>query len=547
MAKLPSKLLCRVYLLLVLVVATTLSPFPYSPLSLLLLLVTLFISLRPLYPEVHIAIFVAAIFLLPLVLEPLFYYLTYTALFSLTAVQIMAVITTIPVIYLLGCSLRQSAQNMILTPNITGRRMTTIPRALFISTLATLLVSLVINNPTLLFTSITLTLCLLALMARVLYALPRLPLDIPTIGKRIITGATADVSIYPQSKASISLHSMLSPVDPWVKITPQRFTLDRVRMELNLTITPPLAGSSHPQLQVSVIDPWGLIQVNQIVEPVELEVIPRARYAEWLAMSYLEQTASRIGMTTTLPPRTVLMPKRGTEYFDSRTYQPGDSPKNIDWKHTLKLNRLIIKEYIDTGAQTAVIAVNLSVTDAEEADKLAFNLITTALTLAREAVPTALAAYNNEKVVLTTVAVHPRETLKQALSLVKDITVIEFARRFLQPPDIIRLRRTITLLKQATSEPAQRLLRMLNFEYQAIEEAAKNHPATLALTLATEHTPPPAIVMLVTQSNHDVEALQVTAEKLSKRGFTTMPMGAAKQQIERTIRSRRRKILAGYH
>lgn len=50
----------------------------------------------------------------------------------------------------------------------------------------------------------------------------------------------------------------------------------------------------------------------------------------------------------------------------------------------------------------------------------------------------------------------------------------------------------------------------------------------LALSVVTEHTPPPAIIVLVSQLNHDAEALMVTTEKLSKRGFTTIPMEAAK-------------------
>ncbi|GAI55674.1 unnamed protein product, partial [marine sediment metagenome] len=190
---------------------------------------------------------------------------------------------------------------------------------------------------------------------------------------------------------------------------------------------------------------WGFTQVNQAIEPVELHVIPRARYAEWLALRYLEQTGAGAGATT-LPPKAILIPKRGVEYFDSRSYQPGDPLRDIDWKHTLKLNQLIIKEYIEAGEQRAIIAVNLSVTDAEEADKLAFNLITTALTLAQETIPTALAVYNHQKVILTTAVIDPRETLKQTLSLVKDITSVEFTHRFLQPSDIGKLRRNITLL-----------------------------------------------------------------------------------------------------
>ncbi len=244
-------------------------------------------------------------------------------------------------------------------------------------------------------------------------------------------------------------------------------------------------------------------------------------------MKYLEQTGAGDIVTAVIPPK-VLLPKRGIEYFGSRSYYPGDELRSIDWKHTLKLSRLVIKEFIEVGEQAAIIAVNLSVTDVEEADKLAFDLITTVLTLAQEAIPTSLAVYNHQRVVLTAVVTDPRETLKQVLLLVKDITPVEFAHRFLQLPDIGKLRRNIARLKQATSEPGQRLLSMLDFEYQSIEQGAKNHPATLALLRVTEHIPPPAIIVLVSQLNHDAEALLVTGEKLTRKGFTTLNIEAAK-------------------
>ena len=537
--------LCQIYLLIILLAATVLPSLPYSPLALILLLVMLFITFRPLYPRLNIVITVATIFLLPLLLKPLLEYLTYTALLSpislslgifiLTPIQIMAVITALPAIYLLDYNLRQSAQSITPAHHIKGRYITTIPTTLFISSVIILLTSVMVNNPILFLASIILVVYLLTILIRVLRAVSRLPLDIPIVRKRIIAGTTADISLYPISKAATRLHSLLSPVDSWVRITPHRFTLNGAKTELNLTITPPLAGPLRPQLEASVIDPWGFIQVNQLLQPVELHVIPRARYAEWLAMRYLEQTGAGAIVATTFPPKTGLMLKGGTEYFSSRNYQPGDPLKHVDWKHTLKLNKLIIKEYIEGGGQVAIVAVNLSVTDAEEADKLAFNLITTALTLAQESIPTALAAYNHQKVILTTGGIDPRETLKQSLSLVKDITSVEFAPRFLQPPDISKLKRNITRLKQVTSEPAQRLLSMLNFEYQAIGEAAENHPATIALSLATRHTPLPAIIVLVSQLNHDAEALMVATEKLSRRGFTTIPIQAAKLNLRRAF------------
>ena len=339
--------LCQIYLLLVLLAATILLTLPYSPLALILLLVMLFIMLRPLEPRLKVVVMVAVIFLLALLLEPFLYYLPNTGL-SLTATQFLLALVTIPAIYLLDYNLRQNAQDMTLAHNSKRRHLTSISKALSVSILAMLLVSFILNNRVLLFASIILVLYLLVILIRVLHAIPKLPVDVPATRKRVIAGNTADIFPYAISKASVRLYCLFSPVESWVKITPQRFTLDRAKIELNLTVTPLLAGPSQPQLQISVTDSRGFIQVNQVIESVEVQVIPRARYAEWLAMKYLEQTGGGATAAVTMPPKTVLIPKRGIEYFDSRTYQPGDELRRIDWKHTLKLSQLIIKEYAYT-------------------------------------------------------------------------------------------------------------------------------------------------------------------------------------------------------
>ena len=538
MKRLSFSLLCQIYLLLLLLAATILSSLSYSPLALILLLVLLFIIFRPIGPRLSVAIILGFIFLLPLLLEPFVQYLTHATLLSPTPLQFMAVTAVLPAIYLLDYNLRQNAQDMTLAHSIKERHITAVPNALFISVLAMLLVSLILNNRVMLFTGVTLVIYLAAILVRVLQAIPKLPLDIPAVRRRIIAGTTADISLYATSKAPITLHCLLGPVDSWVEIIPQRFTLNSAKIGLNLTITPPLAGPTHPELQLSIIDPWGFVQVNRVIEPVELHVIPRARYAEWLAMRFLGQIEATGAVATAMPAEAVRATKRGVEYLDSRIYQPGDALKAIDWKHTLKLSRLISKEYIDPNVQTAIIAVNLSITDAEAADKLAFDLITTALTLAHEGIPTALASYNHEGVAVTTTVSDPREILKQTLLMVKDITSIEFAERFLQPPSISALRRNIAMLKQVTSRSGRRLLSMLDFEYRATQASAKEHPATLALSRAIKHVSPPAIILLVSQSNQDAEALLITGEKLSKKGFVIVPFVADESNLRKIVRER---------
>ncbi|MFQ5996056.1 MAG: DUF58 domain-containing protein [Dehalococcoidales bacterium] len=530
MNKLSPRLLCQIYVLFVLLAATFLLALPYSLLALALLLVMLLITWRPLRPKLNAVITIMAIFLVPLVLQLPSDYLTYATGVSPRAAQIMTAISILPLIYLLDYHLRQNTPNMMefLRGSPRGRRITIIAKTLFISVLTIIVVSFILDNLTLLFTGIIFALYLLAILIRVFLAIPRLPLNVSSLLKRTVAGMTVDVVVTASSKASVKLQGLLNPVDPWVKVTPNKFALYRNRLEINLDITPPLAGPSHPQLQVSCMDPWGFIQVNQQLEPVELHVIPRAKYAEWLAMKYLEQTGAVATVTATPPLKSMVLPKRGIEYFDSRNYQPGDQLKNIDWKHTRKLNKLIVKEFTEIAGKAVVVGVNLSVLNAEEADELAFDLITAVLTLAQENVPTALAAYDHQRVVLATTTVDPEEALKQALSLVKDITAVEFTHRFLQMPNISQLRRDIVQLKQTTSEPAQRLLNILNFEFRAMEKAAKNHPATLALSSATDHTASPLTVILISRWNHDAEALLITTEKLKRRGFITTPIRMVK-------------------
>ena len=518
--RLSVSLLCRIYLLLLLLAAAILSSLSYVPLALALLLVLLFITLRPLEPGLNVAVMVGVIFLSPLLLEPFARSLTGATLLLPVLPRLLAVIAILPAIYFLDGALRGYAPRLVPAPAVKRRHTTPVFRALLTAAVVMLLVSLVISNGVLLFTAVVLVLYLMVTLIRVLRTIPGQPVAVSTTGRRIIAGSTAAISLDARSRAPVGLHCLIGSLTPWLKVTPQRFTLTGDRVELNLTVTPPLAGPVCPRLQLSAIGPRGLFQVNQPVEPVALEVIPRAKYAEWLAIKFLEQA----GAGGAVLPETVLVPRRGVEYFGNRGYQPGDRLKDVDWRYSLKLGQLIVKEYIEAGEQGAIIAANLAVSDAEEADKLAFKLITTALTLAREAIPTALAVYNQEGVVVTTAATDPREILKETLSLVKEITLVEFAHRFLETPNIRRLRQSIARLEPATSGPAQRLLDILNFEYRAIEEAARDHPATRALSLAAGRLPPPAVIILVSQLNHDTEALMVATERLSRRGFTTLPL-----------------------
>jgi uncharacterized protein (DUF58 family) len=203
-------------------------------------------------------------------------------------------------------------------------------------------------------------------------------------------------------------------------------------------------------------------------------------------------------------------------------FQAGDKLRDVDWKHSVRLNELVSKEFADFQGQPAIIAANLTVKDAEEADVLVSNFVMTALTLANESLTTALAVYNYKEVFAVSRHVNPREALKKTLKLSEKITHMEPAERFLQSTEAWRLKRTMSQLGQADVEASQRLLGMLQLEYQAHQQETANNPAIRALSKVTEHIPPPAIITVVPSSGQDAEGLAMVLEKLEKKGYTAV-------------------------
>jgi hypothetical protein len=195
----------------------------------------------------------------------------------------------------------------------------------------------------------------------------------------------------------------------------------------------------------------------------------------------------------------------------------------------LKLNQVVVKEFRESGGQAAIIAVNLAAGSAEEADILAFNLITAALTMAQENIPTALAAYDDRKIIASGGSTKPAETIRQALGLIKEIKIVHFTGRYLDPVNIDRIQRNIQLLQRVETEPAQRLRDIFIFEQKALEESAAKNPASVAIMSAARQVPGPATILLVSRLNHDAEAVTVTCGRLGRMNYTTIHVaGAAK-------------------
>jgi len=489
----------------------------------MLLAVLVYTGLRPRSPAFNVVFNVMLVFLAPLVMAAVMDGLGLDAPY---AAGIVAVILPLPALLLLDDSLKKYAPGHQTFARAGGERhITHTFAALAAGSLAVIVLGPVVGRPVLLLAGTGLLLYLVIVVTAVLASVPRPPFVANTVLKRIIAGTQGGMFLSLTSHASLRLYCRAVPADTWVHARPSQFVFEPGSgARLELTFTPALAGECQPSLVVSALDQRCLLQIDQRLEPLQLHVIPMARYAEWLARKYLEQAEAGVIAYDRLALRRLQAPKSGTEYLESRAYQPGDPLKDIDWKHTAKLNQLIVNTYGETGQQAAIIAANLEVANAAEADRLAFNLITVALTLARENVPAALAVYDRHRVVTNTGIIDTLEVLKQTLSLVRQVTPAEMEGRHLEPTDVAKVRRNIRQLQQADSEPARRLLEIFNFEHKAVEEVARNHPATLALNAAAAKVPAPVTIFLVSQLNHDAEAVLVATEKLARRNFKIVPV-----------------------
>ena len=510
MSSLNPKTIAKAYLAIVLLLGALVSAPPYSIAALILLVLHAYTSFKPLRARLSLAFVLGELIFTPLALEPLF------GLFSAFLV--------IPALYLLNQVLRENSSNQFRGYSKDGRSATIVLKTFASTLLVVFLSSIVLLNMTLMLTTLVLTGYIAVVLFYVFRKLPKELFRDSKTWSRVVVGNSDKASVNLASKAGISLNVVIKAEHRWVHVEPSEFTLTMYsEAKVGLSFTPPLAGPSRLRLQTLAVDPWGLTQTAQTLAPVDLHIIPRAKYAQWLANKYLEQSAPGTGPT--IPVSAIKATKatmRSVEYHGSRQYQPGDRWKDLDWKHTYLLGELIVKEFAGAQGQTAILVANLTAKDAEEVDKLAYNFVMSALTLAMESLPTALAVYNFEEVLAATQPTDPMEALKKVLGLIGKITIVESPRKVLQPAEMLRLKRSIMQLQQVKEDSKKRVLEVLKLEYEANQKAAKDSPASQALAKNVQRTSTPATITVVSSLSSNKDALNITLEKLREKGYNTV-------------------------
>jgi hypothetical protein len=188
----------------------------------------------------------------------------------------------------------------------------------------------------------------------------------------------------------------------------------------------------------------------------------------------------------------------------------------IDWKRTLKLQRLVSKDFRAVSAQAAVIAVNLEAADPDSADRLAHDLVMKSLTLAQEGVVQVIAAYTGERVVEVSPPLSPRDAVLAALRLTARIITVRRLRRTLAPPRLVRLRRARHALSDGLGG---RLADVIALEIEVLAHEAARHPATAALQRVARYLRPPAAVVTVYVVDGEAAIPEATVERFAALGY----------------------------
>jgi hypothetical protein len=499
----------RLYIATALIVAAVLSPLALSAVP-ALVLVWYVCLLR--WPFSRRAVLMTYIFIFFAIA------LLYTAHLGIY----LPVLISLPLIYGIEQELVKTSATIkyLESAKENSRRFTSVSLSVILSLASVLIVALLTGTTMLLVPVAALTLYFLIVGFISLRKMPLRSVKAVPIQHQMVAGTSDSLQVELEIDTPVGGLLMLKSPYDWMEVSPEALGMKNRKPVVELVLTPELSGPSDLRLYVQDVDRWGLFRRSYHIEPVKMFIIPRARYAAWLAEKYLSGTArgSLLLISHIESRKPVYGLRRGVEYYGSQLYQPGDSLKNIDWKHSSKYNELISKEFAEFHGETAIILINLSVGDETEADILAYNIIVTAVSLAQESIPAALAAYNHEDVQLITGTLHGRHLVSRCLKIAQEMVTYISPKKYLNPPDIRRLRANMNRIRSSDNQAVKVLSELLRIEYDNLKDIAMKNPATRALTEALAKAEEQSNVVVISQRNHDAEALEFNVYNLHNKG-----------------------------
>jgi uncharacterized protein (DUF58 family) len=435
--------------------------------------------------------------------------------------------------FLAAIDLRLRDTSVIIAPSKTRRRRSVTNLGVLVLSLTCIvaILGIITLNLGAILPAGSLLIYLLTIVTIILFKVPRIPIDFEPAKLRTVAGTEGKTIVILKSKTIIKSIIFLNPQVDRAKITPDRFILPRKsEMKIEANINPLLSGPSEISVKGTMIDMWGLTQTPFVFKPVALEVIPRARYIEFIAKKYI--SGSKPGQLPLISNVSMAKPlfglRRGIEFYGNRLYQPGDNMKNIDWKHSVKYNKLISKEFSEVQTQPAVLIINTIANSPEEEDILAYNIVATAITMAREGIAATIAAYDDNGIVSVTSNLSSTDLVRAALEIIRKLTVLEKSTSYIDRiPDIERLRSNVSRLKISDFEPAVKLRELLMLEYDNLRINSRSSSCQALLNRVAPDSDGRCGYIFISNYNHDAESLAFSIYNLKKKGNAVISIDLA--------------------
>jgi hypothetical protein len=290
-----------------------------------------------------------------------------------------------------------------------------------------------------------------------------------------------------------------------------------------VTVTPELGGPSEVVLCASIADAVGLVHMRQDLHVARLNVIPRARVARWAAEEFLEHRGGgpEAGGVLSREVAGLLVAQGGVEYVSSRAYVPGDSVRSIDWKHTTRTQSLVVKSFDDGSRSAGLLLVNLSATDAVEADRLVYEFLSAALTVATLSYGASIAVYGGPGAERDLSPLLFGDSLVRAsLGSCADVRIAAAWRRYSRPVSLQQLHGQVARVRGVGSPGAAKLSALLALKERALKSYVEGALVGQLLQDVTRRGLP-AWCVAISAMHRDAEAVLTGLHDMELRGVRT--------------------------
>ena len=201
-------------------------------------------------------------------------------------------------------------------------------------------------------------------------------------------------------------------------------------------------------------------------------------------------------------------------------YVPGDTLLSIDWKHTARLQSLVVKTFDDGSEASGLLLVNLSAASADEADRLVYEFLSAALTIASMSYGVSLALYGHGEEGRFSPVLWGTDLVRASLKACAGVRIVPAWRRVLRPLSLQEVQGRVGHLRHAGGEAAPRLASLLALKEHALSRQLEEEPLA-ALLSGAGHRYHASWCVAISAMHGDAEAVLTALRRMDRSGIRT--------------------------